>query len=134
MVFIRSVDPVKAVPQLLCTFIEDGQLPPEWTSFCKERGLVVLVAEAEGELLGFTIAESHPNVVHVLSLEGDDLVCHLLLQRVARLAGERNLSGWFPIDQATVLARPEWQGFTRHCLADIEGRLSFFCYWERNEV
>jgi len=133
MVVIRSVDPVEAVPLFLC-MPEETLLPPEWPLYCKERGLLALVAEVDGELVGFAVAESHRQVVHILSLEGDGSACRLLLERLVRLAGERDVSGWFAAERTDILDSVEQRGFAHRGRADLDGRLMYFYAWEQNEA
>jgi hypothetical protein len=132
MLTIRSVDPARAVPVFL-GIPDDGSLTPaEWDALCKERGLLALAAERDGELVGFAIAESHPQGVPIFNLEGDSHTCRLLLDRLTRLAGERNVSAWVPIDRPDVRRMVERRGFVRLAKGGPEGRPSDFDHWNRN--
>jgi hypothetical protein len=60
-------------------------------------GLLVLAAEDErGELAGLVVAAAKPRLVRVLVLDGDPEACRLLLGRLVRQAGKRDVGGWFP--------------------------------------
>ena len=89
---VRGVDPSRSVP----AFWDDGPLPGitpgQWAAVCKRRGLVAFVAEEAGGLLaGFAFAESTPRWVHVLALEGEAEARRLLLERLLKAAGEREV-------------------------------------------
>jgi len=90
MLTIRSINNTDAIA-LLC-----GSPPGEDTAAAPaDRGAVfALVAEEGGELVGFAVAESHPRAVHFFGLEGDTDAARFLLERLVRLAGERDVCGW----------------------------------------
>src|ERR1700732_3300481 len=93
MLVIRQVDPARALPAFWSTSPSCGVKPSHWAAFCEHRGYVAFAAEREGNRVGFAVAESRPNVLHVLDLEGDAKVCGRLLERLVMLAGERDMSG-----------------------------------------
>jgi hypothetical protein len=124
------VDPVLSIPVFsgLEEFIE---LPPTgWDALCQARGLLALAAEQDEELVGFAVAESSPQVLHILTLKGDPNVCRLLLQRLVMLAGERDVSGWFPLDQVEVRKMVERLGFVPNT---FQSEHSCYYRWNRNQ-
>jgi hypothetical protein len=130
---IRMVDAVEALPVFWDILPVVGRMPPDWAAFCRARGFVALAAEEAEELVGFAVAESQPQVLHVLSLEGSLAVCRLLLGRLVRAAGERDLSGRFPASRADLLALLEATGFTRQPGDDSREGPSCLYRWRRNE-
>jgi hypothetical protein len=89
--------------------------------------LVALAAEQDEELVGFAVAESIPQVLHILTLKGDPDCCGLLLQRLVMLAGERDVSGWFPLDQVEVRKVLKDLGFVPYSF-----RSEHSCYYRLN--
>jgi hypothetical protein len=107
--------------------------PKEWLAYCQERGVVAFAADADGELVGFAAAESDAKAVHIVLLEGDLDTCRILLNRLVMLAGERDMSGWVPVDCPDVRQLVRQRGFVQVGEAEAGGRLSCFYYWCRNE-
>jgi hypothetical protein len=68
---IRSVEPAKFVPVFWGVPQCCGMKPLRWHAYCKVRGLLALAAVQNADLVGFAVAESVPDVVHILSLVGD---------------------------------------------------------------
>jgi hypothetical protein len=132
MVTIHHLDPVKAIPILMCQPTADGPLPARWPAFCKEHGLLALAAEQDGAVVGFAVAESNPQVLHVLGLEGDTHVCRRLLGQLLRLASERDVTGWFPIERTDLRKMLRRWGFRRRRRAQLQGRRLCLYHWERN--
>jgi hypothetical protein len=127
MLTIRGIDPTQ-------TLVDDPRLTPqEWHAFCRARGLVAFAAENEGVRVGFAAAESDAKAVHVISLEGEADICFLLLRRLVLLAGERDMSGWVPVDRPDLGALFEGLGFFRSAPGEPGGRPSAFYYWCRND-
>ena len=133
MLVLHPVDLADAI----ALFCEDPPLsamtPTQCAAFCKERGLLGFAAEEDGELAGFAVAESHPRRLEVLNLEGTAPACRLLLHRLVLLAGERDVSGWFPAGRPDVLRMVEEVGFRRQFRDDSQGRPAYLYYWSRNE-
>ena len=124
---VHMVDPVLSIPRFsgLAEFIN---LPPmAWDFLCQTRGLVALAAEQDEELMGFAVAESIPQVLHILTLKGDPNCCRLLLQRLVMLAGECDVSGWFPLDQAEVRKVLKRLGFVPYTFQSEHS-----CYYRLN--
>ena len=69
----------------------------------------------------------------VINLEGDSRVCRGLLDRLVKLAGERDMSGWFPIVRKDVRQMLEKLGFKRQAKNDFQGTPSYLYRWDRNE-
>ena len=126
MLVIRRVDPAQALPAFW------GLPPRPWHAYCTRRGLLTFTAEQDGDLTGYAVAESHPRAVYVLDLVGDIQICRLLLDRLVRAAGERDVAGWFTMDRpdlGRVLVR---LGFARVAREDFHGRPSHYYHWHRN--
>ncbi len=132
MVVIRRVDAVKAVP-LFWGIGDAPSAPLCWEDYCQEKGLSALVAEHQGELAGFAVAESQPRALHILNLEGDTPVCRLLLNRLVMLAGERDMTGWFPLDRPDLHQLARHLGFVRSCRGNFQGRACCHYCWDRNQ-
>jgi hypothetical protein len=133
MSVIGSVDPAKFVPIFWGVEGYASRTPGRWDAYCKKRGLVAFAAAQEAHLVGFAVAESHPNVVHVLSLVGDTDTCRVLLNRLVMAAAERDMSVWCPIGQADVRQLLRRLGFVRETKGQFQGRPSYLYYWDRNE-
>jgi hypothetical protein len=69
----------------------------------------------------------------LLGLEGTAPACRLLLRRLVLVAGERDISGWFPAGRPDVLRMAEEVGFRRQFRDDSHGRPAYLYYWSRNE-
>ena len=126
MLVIRRVDPAQALPAFW------GLPPGPWHASCTGRGLLAFAAEQDGDLVGYAVAESHPQAVCVLDLVGDIQTCHLLLDRLVRAAGERDVAGWFALgrpDLGRMLVR---LGFARVAREDFRGRPAYYYHWHRN--
>jgi hypothetical protein len=130
---IRSVEAATFVPVFWGVPQCGGMKPLRWHAYCKVRGLLALAAERDADLVGFAVAESVPEVVHILSLVGDAGTCRLLLQRLVMAAGERDVSGWCPIDDFAVRRLLRRVGFVRIEKGRFQGRPSYLYYWDRNE-
>jgi hypothetical protein len=128
MLVIRTVDAAKTIPALWGL----PDLPILWDDYCREKGLVALAAEQGPSLVGFAIAESHPQLIRILNLEGDRETCRRLLNRLIRLAGERDLAGWFPRKRKDLQRLVKQLGFVRSAQDVFQGRPCSFCYWDRN--
>jgi hypothetical protein len=80
-------------------------------SIWRSRDLVAFAATEGDTLEGLAIAESKPRLLHVSYLKGSDDACHLLLQRLILLAGERDVSVACRADRAEVRQFLEGEGF-----------------------
>jgi hypothetical protein len=130
---IRTVDP----PTTALLFgglspVIDAVRPGEWAAYCKSRGIVALVAEVEEDLIGWAVAGSCPHRLHIRGLEGGTAVCRLLLDRLVRAAGERDLSGWAARDRADVRRMFRRLGFAKGGIGARDGVPSVFYFWNRN--
>jgi len=131
MLAIRSVDAAKAVP--LFWGFDDVQLPPSrWETYCREKGLSALVAERDGELMGFAVTASSPSALHILGLEGVTPVCRVLLNRMVRVAGERDMTAWLPRDRPDIHRMVRRLGFVQRRAGNFQGRPSRYYHWDRN--
>src|SRR5262245_31010341 len=90
----------------------------------EDQVLLAFAAERDGDFAGLAVAESHPSAVHAFGLEGEPDACCLLLARLVRAAGERDVSVRCPADRMDVPAILEAMGFTRQCQDDTCERLS----------
>jgi hypothetical protein len=128
MLVVHPVDPVKFLP--LFWEIE----PPErWADICVERGFIAFIAMQEDGLGGYAVAESRPQVLHVLDLEGNADTCLRLLERLAKMAGERDMSGWFPGARTDIQKMLEGLGFIRQKEDLFQNCLWYLYFWSRNE-
>jgi hypothetical protein len=92
VVLIRQVGPDDALGVIGATPPSDAVEKAIWDRWSRDGTLVAFVAEHGRAAVGAAIAQSHPSLVHVLALEGDAATCGLLLERLVRLAGGRDLS------------------------------------------
>jgi hypothetical protein len=123
MLIIRAADPSEFLPLT----------PRQRDALCARRGLLALAAERGAARLGYAVAESHPQAVHFLDLDGDTETCRALLSRLVRVAGERNMSGWVPRERADVRRLLRRLGFVRLGKGRFRGRPSYLYFWDRNE-
>ena len=132
MLVIRAIDPSDAV-DLFCEYPpSEGLTPTQCGSFCRGRGLVAFAAERGGELAGFAVAESDARAIHLLTLEGDATTCGLLLDRLTRMAGERDVSGWCPADREDVRRLLEERGFGQKYRDDFMGVPCYLYHFDRS--
>jgi hypothetical protein len=103
-----------------------------WEKWSREGILLAFIAEQDEEAVGFAIAESHPHVVHGVKLAGTEAACRLLLERLVKLAGERDASVWCPLEEIGLRGMLEGWGFAPLYDDDFRGRPSCFYYQERN--
>lgn len=133
MLTIRTVGSGEA----LATFCEHkplaGMTPAQRQAMWRDRGLFALAVEEDDDLVGLTLAESGPKAVDVIALEGDTASCELLLDRLMRLAGERDVSAWCPDDRPDLMALLEVRDFLRQSQHDFPERASHFYYLPRND-
>lgn len=121
------------VTSKFCQFPGDGVEWTGWNAFCRERGLFALVADADGTPVGLTVAESTPEVVRFLALEGNAAACSLLLERLLRMAGERDVGGWCPTDRYDLRGLLDGAGFRRRTESDCRGQPCCYYHLSRNE-
>jgi hypothetical protein len=132
MPVIHDLDPVQGASACREMAQDMCMTPQQWQDYCQRRGVLAVVAEQDGVLVGWAVAESGARFLHVRRLEGHPQACRLLLDRLVRLAGERDLTGWVWAD------RPELQrlfvrlGFVRQAAAEVGGRPASFYFWDRN--
>jgi hypothetical protein len=132
MLVIRQVDLTAAPPVLWGSLHAGGLTLTGWAALCRERGLIAFAAEQDGRFAGYAVAESTPRLVRILNLEGGLRPCRLLLERLVRLAGERDVGGWFPAGRTDVLEMLERRGFVRLGQDDCHGPCCLY-HWARNE-
>jgi hypothetical protein len=82
--------------------------------------------------MGFAVAESCPRALHILDLEGDSPACRLLLDRMVRLAGERDLTAWLPPGRPDLHRMVRRLGFVQSRSGHLQRRSSRFDRWDRN--
>src|SRR5205085_243007 len=82
-----------------------------WEAFCWWRGLVAYAAVDGRACVGWALAESHPRSVDVLQLRGGPGAVRLLLGRLVRSAGEREVSLVCPEDRQDIAALLGEYGF-----------------------
>jgi hypothetical protein len=110
---IRAIDPAFAVALLTDSLTTEGMTPEQCREVCLDRGLVALATGDEDEQVGFAVAESDHEAVRFLLLDGDAGTCGLLLDRLERLAGERDVGGWCPAARPDLRGLLEGRGFRR---------------------
>ena len=131
MLEVRDADAAEVVS--LYWGFDDVQLAPSsWESYCRERGLSALVAECDGELMGFAVTASCPRFLHVLDLEGDTSACCVLLGRLVRLASERGMTAWLPLGRPELHRMVRRLGFVHRRAGNFQGRPSCYYRWDRN--
>jgi hypothetical protein len=131
MLEVRLVDAAKAVP-LFWDFDDAQPDPSSWEGYCRERGLSALVAECDGELMGFAVTASCPRFLHVLDLKGDTSACGVLLGRLVKLAGERDMTAWLPLGRPELHRMVRRLGFVHRRAGNFQGRPSCYYRWDRN--
>jgi hypothetical protein len=125
MLAVRTMDPAEAATLFCENPPLPGMTPTEWESRCEQPSFLALVAERSGGLAGFAIAESHPQKVQVLTMEGTVGTCRVMLGCLVKRAGERDISVCCPLAHSDLLEMIEGMGFARQVLDDFEGRRSF---------
>jgi hypothetical protein len=105
--------------------------PERWDSLWENHGLVAFAAEARQSLRAFALAESHPQTVHVAHLGGRPDACWLLLERLVRLAGERDMSAVVPMAHPELQVLLEELGFLRVFEEDRGGGRNYVYRWNR---
>jgi len=129
MLSIRTVDPITAslIFGNLPLLADDG-----WEAYVKRCGVMALAAEEEGNLVGWAVAESCPHRLHILGIEGDTETCQMLLDRLVKAAGERDLSGWLARDRPDIRQLFKRLGFFKGRSGISDGVPSVFYFWDRN--
>jgi hypothetical protein len=125
MLAVRTMEPAEAATLFCESPPLPGMTPTEWELCCGQPSFLALVAEWDGGLAGFAIAESHPQKVQVLTMAGSVGTCRVLLGRLVKRAGERDISVWCPIAHSDLLEMIEGMGFALQIPNDFEGRMSF---------
>jgi hypothetical protein len=127
-----SIHPVNPAETALLAE-KDYLTPAEWASYSRGKGLLVFVAEHDGDLVGLAVADSYPRRIHARRLEGGTGTCHRLFDRLVRAAGERDLSGWVPADRPDLRRLFRRRGFVRVGRGYPEGRPAYLYFWDRNQ-
>jgi len=129
MLVIDSVDPVNVLALLGMQPPATGVAGSLWKKWTRNGTLSGVVAEQDDMPVGAAVVESRPDVLHVHILEGDPDPCRMLLHRLVRQAGERDMSAWCSTDRTDVQALLDVLGFTPRYQKDG----ATFYYWARNE-
>ena len=132
MLVIYDVDPAEVIPYLWALPSSPQMKRAQWEAFCDRRGLLAFAAERDGTLTGLAVAESHPRALHILNLEGDADACRLLLARLVKLAGERDVSARCPVARGELQEMLQEWGFEQSGQDTFQGRPSFLYHW-RNQ-
>jgi hypothetical protein len=133
MLIIHPMSPADAASVFRGLTQNDHMTTAEWQSYCRGKGLLVLVAEQDDELVGYAVAQSCPQRVHIRDLVGDTRTGRLLLDRLVMAAGERDLSGWVPADRPDLRRLFRRRGLVRDGTGYHEGRPAYFYFWDRNQ-
>jgi hypothetical protein len=131
MLVIHLVDPARTLPVLWGVPKLGNTI--SWNLLCKKRGLLALAAEEDDELIGLAVAESHPRHLLILDLAGEVNICGQFLDRLVRLAGERNVAAYVPRDRIALQRLLAHRGFVRPEGDNRPERESYFFYLDRNE-
>jgi len=138
MLTIRTLDPAHAFALLGTSPLVEGIDQEFWEPWSRGGTLLALVVEEAERGVGLALADSHPRLVQVFTLEGTADACRLLLERLVRAAGERDVSVWCPAARTDVRQLLERKGFARQVGGDLLGRpsylYSYLSSWGRNEV
>lgn len=132
MVVIRTLGPDEAVV-LAGGRVRGHSHRGLWEAWLREGTLLGVVVEQDRVAVGFAVAESHPQVLHVVRLEGDTETCLLLVERLVRLSGERDVSVWCPVARPDVQQILEGMGFARLVRDAFLGRPSNLYRWKRED-
>jgi hypothetical protein len=125
MIAVRTMEPGEAATLFCESPPLPGMTPTEWELWCEQPSFLALVAERDGGLAGFAIAESHPQKVQVLTMAGDVGTCRVLLGCLVKRTGERELSVWCPAARSDVREMIEGMGFALQIPNDFEDPPSF---------
>jgi hypothetical protein len=82
-----------------------------WEAGCAAGKYRVFAAERDEDPAGFAVAESGPSRLVALALEGGGGASRLLLERLVRAAGERDVGVWCPAVRAGLRALLLRRGF-----------------------
>jgi hypothetical protein len=133
MLTIRTSDPAHAVALLGTSPPAEGIEQEFWDPWSRVGTLRAFVAEEAGRGVGLALADFHPRLVQVFTLEGTTDACGLLLERLVRAAGERDVSVWCPAARIDVRELLEQKGFARQVQGDFLGRPSYLFSRGRNQ-
>ena len=84
-----------------------------WEAGCAAGKYLVFAAQRDEDPVGFAVAESHPCGLVALALEGGGGATRLLLERVIRAAGERDVGVFCPAGQTGLRDLLLGRGFVR---------------------
>jgi len=129
MLVIDSVDPADVLALLGLNPPLAGVEGSLWKKWVRQGALFGVVVEEDDAPVGAAVVESRPDVLHIHLLEGGPGPCRVLLHRLVRRAGERDMSAWCPKDRSDIQAMLDVLGFTRR----YQKGASLFYYWARNE-
>lgn len=132
MLVIRAIDPSFALGLFHDPSSVGRLTPAQVREYCFRRGLLSLVAEEDGDLIGCLVAESGPRAVTFVVIDGDTPTCELLLDRLIRRAGERDACGWCPVDRDDIRRLLEERGFTPEYEGRVLGLPAVFYYCNQN--
>src|SRR5947209_7632985 len=125
MLTIRPLHPTAALALLGARPADEGIEKECWDRWSLDGTLLAFVAREDAMAVGLALAESRPRWVHVFLLEGTTDAGHLLLERLVRSAGERDVSVWCPAARMDVRELLEQRGFARLAQGDFLGRPSY---------
>jgi hypothetical protein len=130
---IHRLDTSDAVTLFCETPPEPGMTPSEVRSFCEDAGLLAFAVEDDGRLAGLALARSGPKALLVLAVEGHEEAVRLLLERLVRLAGERDVCAWCAGSRDDLREMLEARGFEPWGRGSFGGRQFYLYRWRQNE-
>jgi hypothetical protein len=133
MLSVCDLYPADAALRFPDALARAGFPPAQWEARCAGGRLLAFAAREGGVAVGFAVAVSHPQGVHVLSLEGTAPACGLLLERLVRAAGERDLSIWCPAERADLRGVLQQRGFAHRGYSDVADPVASLYHLDRHE-
>jgi hypothetical protein len=133
MLSVSDLYPADAALRFPDALARAGFAPAQWEARCTGGRLLAFAAEEGDVAVGFAVAVSHPQGVHVLTLEGTAPTCGLLLERLVRAAGERDLSVCCPAERADLRGLLRRRGFARRGYSDVAVTVASLYHLDRQE-
>jgi hypothetical protein len=133
MLSVSDLYPADAALRFPDALARAGFPPAQWEARCARGGLLAFAAEEGDVAVGFAVAVSYPQGVHVLTLEGAAPACALLLERLVRAAGERDLSVCCPAERADLRGVLQRRGFARRGYSDVADAVAWLYHLDPHD-